>query len=81
MEGGITVFLTLLILVGVGIGGFLLFGAGGYARKKQMEGELPDDPDDPDDPDGPRPEHRRVEDDGNATMNVPPPPTRPQPPE
>jgi hypothetical protein len=75
MEGGITVFLTLLILVGVGIGGFLLFGAGGYARHKQMEGKLGDDPD------GPRPEHRRVEDDSNATMNVPPPPTRPQPPE
>jgi hypothetical protein len=40
-----------------------------------MEGELGDDPE------GPRPEHRRVEDDSNATMNVPPPPTRPQPPE
>jgi hypothetical protein len=75
MEGGVTVFLALLILVGVGIGGFLLFGAGGYARKKQMEGELGDDPDDP------WPEHRRVEDDSNATMNVPPPPTRAQPPE
>ena len=75
MEGGITVFLTLLILVGVGIGGFLLFGAGGYARKKQMDGEPGEDPE------GPRPEHRRVEDDSNATMNVPPPPTRPQPPE
>ena len=75
MEGGITVFLTLLILVGLGIGGFLLFGAGGYARKKQREGELGDDPD------GRRPEHRRVEDDTNATMNVPPTPTRGQPPE
>jgi hypothetical protein len=76
MEGGITVFLTLLILVGVGIGGFLLFGAGGYARKRQMEGELGEDAG------GPRPEHRRVEDDTNATMNVPaPPPTRAQPPE
>jgi hypothetical protein len=76
MEGGITMFLTLLILVGLGIGGFLLFGAGGYARHKQMEGELGDDSD------GPRPEHRRVEDDSNATMNVPPPPpTRAQPPE
>ena len=62
--------------VGVGIGGFLLFGAGGYARKRQMEGELGEDPS------GPRPEHRRVEDDTNATMNVPPPPpTRAQPPE
>jgi hypothetical protein len=74
MEGGITVFLTLLILVGVAIGGFMLFGAGGYARKKQKEGEVGDDPD------GPRPEHRRVEDDSNATTNVPP-PTRAQPPE
>ena len=76
MEGGIAVFLTLLILVGLGIGGFLLFGAGGYARHKQMEGELGDDGE------GGRPDHRRVEDDSNATMNVPPPPpTRAQPPE
>ena len=75
MEGGITVFLTLLILIGLGIGGFLLFGAGGFARKKQMEGELGDDPA------GARPEHVRAEDDSDATMNVPPPPTRAQPPE
>jgi hypothetical protein len=75
MEGGVTVFLTLLILVGAGIGGFLLFGAGSYARKKQMKGELGEDPG------GPRPEHRRVEDDAKATTNVPSPPTRAQPPE
>lgn len=76
MEGGITVFLTLLILVGAGIGAFLLFGSGGYLRHKQMEGDMRDDPD------APRPEHRQVEDDAEATTNMPPPPpTRAAPPE
>ena len=75
MEGGITILLTVLILVGLGVGGFLLFGAGGYARRKQMEGDLGGDAE------GGRPTHRRVEDEANATMNVPSPPTRAQPPE
>jgi hypothetical protein len=65
MEGGVTVILMLLILVGGGIGGFLLFGSGGYLRKKQMEGDLQDD-------DGDRPKHVRVEDDTDAVMNMPP---------
>jgi hypothetical protein len=74
MEGGVTVFLTLLILAGAGIGGFLLFGAGGYLRKQQM---------DPDSGSGEgRPEHLHVEDDAEATTNMPPPPpTRAAPPE
>ncbi|MDX6675830.1 MAG: hypothetical protein QOH11_3248 [Solirubrobacteraceae bacterium] len=77
MEGGVAVFLTLLILVGAGIGAFVLFGAGGYARHRQVEGKLGEDGDD-----GKRPEHVHVEDDADATYNMPPaPPTRAQPPE
>jgi hypothetical protein len=76
MEGGVAVFLTLLILVGAGIGGFLLFGAGGYARHRQKEGKLGGDPD------GPRPEHLHVEDDADATYDIPAPTaTRAQPPD
>ncbi len=59
-------FLLLLILVGGGIGGFMLFGSGGYLRKKQMDGDLGAD-------DGDRPTHLRVEDDADAVMNMPPP--------
>jgi hypothetical protein len=84
MEGGVAVFLTLLIVVGLGIGGFLLFGAGGYARHKQVKGELGhDDAEFRDDNGNPRrPEHVRVQDDSNATMNLPPaPPTRASPPD
>ncbi|MEA2149103.1 MAG: hypothetical protein QOD69_933 [Solirubrobacteraceae bacterium] len=72
MEGGIAVFLTLLILVGAGIGGFLLFGAGGYARHRQVEGKLGHDDGSDREPEGPRPEHVRVEDDSNATFDIPP---------
>jgi hypothetical protein len=73
MEGGVTVFLLLLILVGGGIGGFLLFGAGGYMRKKQLDPERKADG-------GDRPEHLHVEDDAEAVMNMPPPgPTRANP--
>jgi hypothetical protein len=84
MEGGVAVFLTLLILVGAGIGLFLLFGAGGYARHRQVEGKLGHDDEGyrDDHGEGGRPEHVRVEDDSNATMNPPPaPPTRPAPPD
>ncbi|MEA2154374.1 MAG: hypothetical protein QOE11_514 [Solirubrobacteraceae bacterium] len=76
MEGGVAAFLTLLIVVGLGVGGFLLFGAGGYLRHRQREGDLGDDPE------GPRPVHKRVEDDANATYDVPPAgPARAQSPE
>jgi hypothetical protein len=88
MEGGVAVFLTLLIVVGLGIGAFLLFGAGGYARHRQVEGELGHDDEGyrhargKDAGDGERPEHVRVDDDSKATMNVPPPPpTRAAPPD
>ncbi len=74
MEGGASVFLLLLILVGGGIGGFMLFGSGGYLRKKQMDGDLGDDDD------GDRPKHLRVEDDAAAVTNMPPQgPTRANP--
>jgi hypothetical protein len=71
MEGGIAVLLTLMILVGAGIGGFLLFGAGGYARHRQVEGKLGHD-DGSDGPDGRRPQHHHVEDDAEATYDIPP---------
>ncbi len=65
--------LLLLILIGGGIGGFMLFGSGGYLRKKQMDGDLGDGG-------GDRPTHKRVEDDADAVMNMPPPgPTRANP--
>ena len=66
VEGGVSIFLFLLILAGAGIGGFLLFGTGGYLRRKQMRGELGDD-----DGDGRRPTHLRVEDDGDAPFEIP----------
>jgi hypothetical protein len=83
MEGGVAVFLTLLILVGAGIGAFLLFGAGGYARHRQVEGELGHDDEAYRDDQGEprRPEHVRVDDDSKATTDVSPPPTRAAPPE
>ena len=86
MQGGAVVFLFVLIIVGLGVGGFLLFGAGGYARHKQVEGELGHDDDEfrreRGMADGGRPEHLRVSDDANATTNIPPPPpTRAAPPD
>jgi hypothetical protein len=68
VEGGISIFLFLLIVVGAGIGGVLLFGSGGYLRKKQLDGELGGDGSDAE-----RPTHMRVEDDSNATQDVPSP--------
>jgi hypothetical protein len=57
MEGGITVFLTLLILVAVGVAGFGMFGTGGRLRKQQLEGELDGEEK------AARPEHTILEDD------------------
>lgn len=61
MEGGVSIFLFLLILGGAGIGGFLLFGTGGYLRKKEIKDDLGDGDH------GERPGHLRVEDDSEAT--------------
>ena len=66
MEGGVAIFLFLLIVGGAGFGGFLLFGAGGVLRRKQMKGELDDDGDD-----GGRPTHVHVSDDSDATFDIP----------
>jgi len=65
VEGGVAIFLFLLILIGAGIGGPLLLGTGGYLRRKQMKGELGDD-----NGDGGRPTHLRVSDDAEATFDV-----------
>jgi hypothetical protein len=65
MEGGVAIFLFLLILIGAGIGGPLLLGTGGYLRRKQMKGELGDASGD-----GGRPTHLRVSDDADATFVV-----------
>ena len=76
MEGGAVVFLFLLIVVGAGIGAFLLFGAGGYARHKQVEGELGHDDEEfrrlkGTDGEPARPEHVSVDDDSRSTFDVP----------
>jgi hypothetical protein len=69
VEGGISIFLFLLILGGAGVGAVLLFGSGGYLRKKQLDGELGDDGGGS----GARPTHMRVEDESDATQEVPSP--------
>jgi hypothetical protein len=56
MEGGVVVFLALVVAVGLSLAAIFLSGAGGYARHKQVKGELGDDGAER------RPEHLRVED-------------------
>ena len=63
MEGGVTIILTLLMLFGLIVGGVALFGAGGWVRKRQMEGEGEDDG-------SSRPRHTVVEDD-SADVQLP----------
>jgi hypothetical protein len=57
MEGGVTVILTLMILFGVIVGGVALFGAGGWVRRREIEGDLDDDEEPP------RPRHTVVDND------------------
>jgi hypothetical protein len=44
VEGGVTVILTLMILFGAIAGGVALFGAGGWVRRRKIEGDLDDAP-------------------------------------
>lgn len=62
MEGGVTVILTLLILVGGIAGAVALFGAGGYVQRRKEKGKLgvADD--------GPRPQHTVVEDESDDVL-------------
>jgi hypothetical protein len=43
IEGGVVIFLALLIVVGGGIISLWLLATGGRLRKRQLEGELDDD--------------------------------------
>jgi hypothetical protein len=63
MEGGITVILTLVIVFGAIVGGVALFGAGGWVRRREIEGELDDDGES-----GPRPRHTAVADDSGDVV-------------
>ena len=74
MEGGIGIVLTLLIVFGVAVGGVALFGAGGWVRKRELQGE--DDEEQPS-----RPQHTVVEDDGADVQLPRRPPSRTKPPE
>lgn len=62
MEGGVTVILTLFILVGGIAGAVALFGAGGYVQRRREKGELGNDSE------GTRPEHTVVEDDSDDVL-------------
>ncbi|HEV2058310.1 MAG TPA: hypothetical protein VGR11_03070 [Solirubrobacteraceae bacterium] len=61
MEGGVTVILTLFIVVGGIAGAVALFGAGGYVQRRKEKGELGG-------VDGGRPEHTAVEDDSDDAL-------------
>jgi len=75
MEGGVTVILTLFIVVGGLAGAVALFGAGGYVQRRKEKGELGGAGD------RPRPEHLAVEDDSNDVLVPRRTTTRTQPPE
>ena len=62
MEGGVTVILTLFLLVGGLAGAVALFGAGGYVQRRKEKGELGGQGDQE------RPEHLVVEDDSNDVV-------------
>ncbi len=59
MEGGVTVILTLFIVVGGIAGAVALFGAGGYVQRRKEQGKLDDDNEPP------RPRHTVVEDESD----------------
>jgi hypothetical protein len=76
MQGGVVVFLFVVLLIGGAIATIFLTGAGGYARHKQIEGELGHDDEEfrrlkGTDGEPARPEHVRVEDDSKSTYDVP----------
>jgi hypothetical protein len=62
MEGGVTVILTLFILVGGIAGAVALFGAGGYVQRRREKGELGEGGEPP------RPEHTVVENESNDVL-------------
>jgi hypothetical protein len=77
MQGGVVVFLFFIIIVVGAIATIFLTGAGGYARHRQVEGELGHDDEEfrrlnGDGGEPRRPEHVRVEDDSRSTFDVPP---------
>ena len=62
MEGGVTVILTLFLLVGGIAGAVALFGAGGYVQRRKEKGELGGGDEEP------RPQHHVVEDDSDDVL-------------
>ena len=62
MEGGVTVILTLILLVGGIAGAVALFGAGGYVQRRKEKGKLGGSTDEP------RPRHTVVEDDSDDVL-------------
>jgi hypothetical protein len=75
MEGGITVILTLMIMFGAIVGGIALFGAGGWLRRREIEGRAEDDGD------GRRPEHTVVDNEARDVQLKRPKTAKPPPPE
>jgi hypothetical protein len=62
MEGGVTVILTLFLLVGGIAGAVALFGAGGYVQRRKEKGELGGSSHEE------RPRHTVVEDDSDDVL-------------
>jgi hypothetical protein len=62
MEGGVTVILTLFLLVGGIAGAVALFGAGGYVQRRKEKGELGGEGEQS------RPRHHAVEDDSHDVL-------------
>ena len=73
MEGGATVILTLMIVFGAIVGGVALFGAGGWVRRRKIEGDLDEDAPPP------QPQHTVVENE-YPERQVPRNPSDPPPP-
>jgi hypothetical protein len=75
VEGGVSVILLLIIVVG-GIAGLVaVFGAGGYVQRRKEKGKLGGSGDEP------RPRHTVVEDDSNDVLVTERSTTRTEPPE